>query len=199
MEKNTDEYNSLTKLLDQGNWYLDDKSVVGVQDMPGTSYTIDRHFTWAKVDFNFDARTSVFLFEVKRSYISEKLIDWKKKWPDLNVERYSVEITSEWKINEDGDILYIDDPGVDILIEGSGENFEGFYSWERTKFEMSKASSEGGGILGFAASLATKSASKTSQLFVSVGGQYNFDMINAGKVILNKPLSDDNLILINRE
>ncbi len=198
MEKGTEEYKSLTEILDQNEWDLDGESVVGVVNTPGSGELLSSKFESATSDFNFDSHTATFVFVVQSEFIESKLDDWQKDYPDLTVDMYTIEIDAIWHISESGEILYIDDVNPRIILEGSGENFEGFYTWERSKFEMSKSASDVGGLAGLASGLIAREATGTSDFFVRVEGQYNIKATEDG-YSFDKPLSKDHLIFKARK
>lgn len=166
MVKNTAEYNDVTGPL-SGHWavveYLD-----GGRNLLGTRYE--------KADalFDFDRLTATFSLWVSETYIAQKLLDWKQKWPDIRVDEYKINLTAHWAISDSGEILYFSDQAANIIIKGSGENFEGFYQWERTKFEAGKNIGKDGGLVGLAMGALAKKVTGTSDLFPPLLDQYNF-------------------------
>ncbi|MCK4417903.1 MAG: hypothetical protein KAV99_07020 [Candidatus Latescibacteria bacterium] len=140
----------------------------------GGNNLLDNPYEKAKVTFDFDTRKVKYEIWVSETYLSEKMLDWKKKYPDLKVDEYRINLTADWNIGKGGEILYIDNKIVNLVLKGSGENFEGFYGWERTKLEATKSVGKGGGLAGLAASFAAKKVTGTSELFPPISSQYNF-------------------------
>jgi major membrane immunogen (membrane-anchored lipoprotein) len=136
--------------------------------------------------FDFSTRTAKFTIWVAEGKISDKLLDWKEKFPGIKVDEYKITYTAEWSVSEDGKNLKLMNPETDLVIKGSGENFEGFYAWEKSKFNMAKASDDGS-LLGSALGSLTKAATNTGDLFPEFSEEYKIN-IN-GRVIV---LSDGN-------
>jgi hypothetical protein len=92
-------------------------------------------------------------------------------------------ITSDWKVKSDGNVLdtevKVDAEKHNIAIKGSGKNFEGFYNWERSRFEAGKnVGKQKGGLLGMAMNAIAKKATKTSALFVDITDNFTFIFTN---------------------
>lgn len=175
MKKDTKEFKKVTNNF-VGDWSVNEYLVGGNQYLDNTYESIT-------ANFNFGSGTSKFAYVVSEAKIAEKLVEWREKYPDLNVEEYKVVIISKWSLSDKGDILYMDEQNPTLVIKGSGENFTGFYEWERTKFEAAKNAAnsvgEGQGLLGLAMKKAAKKVLKkatgTSDLFPKLDTQFNFE------------------------
>ena len=170
MIKNTPEYQNVTGQFN-GKWavteYVNDN-----QNLLNTRYEK------ADAEFDFDRLSVKFMLWVSETYIDQMLLDWKQKYPDIKVDDYKINVTANWKLSDSGEILYFSDQQANIVIRGSGENFDGFYQWERTKFEAGKNIGKGSGLMGLAMGAIAKKATGTSDLFPPILGQYNFNFSN---------------------
>lgn len=132
---------------------------------------------YRKADMTFDvaSRKATMDIWVSEVVLQDKLNDWKEKWPDLSVEDYKIILTADWRLSKKGDILYLENQNVNLDIKGSGENFESFYNWERSKFKSSKSAGSGGGLAGMALGGLAKMATGSGDLFPKIREQYNFE------------------------
>lgn len=166
MIKNTVEFNSVTGPL-SGHWAL-------VEYLKGDANLLGSRYEKGDVVFDFDRLTATLSLWVREGYIAEKLLDWENQYPGIKVDEYKINLTARWRINDSGEILYFSDQNANIVIKGSGENFEGFYQWERTKFEAGKNIGKDSGLMGLAMGAIAKKVTGTSDLFPPLLGQYNF-------------------------
>ncbi len=183
MINGTDEYQEVTsKLLGA--------AAVTDYEVDGTNL-LRKKYEKMIVNFDFPTRTAKFSIWVSDGTISDKLIDWKEKFPGIKVDEYKITYSAEWKVSEDGKELKLINPETDLVIKGSGENFDGFYAWEKSKFNMAKASDDGS-LLGSALGSLTKAVTNTSDLFPEFSEEYNIK-INDRRIILSD--SNNRLIL----
>jgi hypothetical protein len=113
---------------------------------------------------DFDTKTLKLEFYVSEQTISEKLLAWKEKWPDLTVDTYKIVVSAKLSSLSTDKNLSLEEKDTNIIITGSGENFQSFYDFERSKFEMSKAT-DSGGIMGGLINKAATAATGTKDLF----------------------------------
>ena len=156
MVKDSGEYNEVTSKM-VGDWgatklKLDDENVLKIK--------------YEKMTANFDflSRTVKFTLYATEGKITDMLLDWKKEYPGITVDEYKITYTATWEVSSDGKNLSLIEPKTDLVIKGDGENFDGFYQWEKTKYNMAK-SADGGGLLGSAMGALAQSATGTSDLF----------------------------------
>ncbi|MCG5549383.1 hypothetical protein [Halorhodospira halochloris] len=190
MIEDTPEFQSVTEKL-TGTWVAESYQT---EDEDLFSSTFDR----ASVTYDFSTRNVEWTFQIRDELLEEKLTDWRKEFQGIDVTDYKIVITSNWRVNSDGQSILVDgDEDHELLISGSGNNFEGFYGWEMTRFEAAKAAGDiaaggGGGLAslaaGAAASAAAKQATGTSDLFLSMTNNYTFELSN-----------DDNNLLLCRK
>ncbi|MGM0509009.1 MAG: hypothetical protein ACQERZ_07630 [Fusobacteriota bacterium] len=172
MVRDTDEYNKVTRKF-VGGWTVTDYAD------SSTKY-LGRTYEKVTAKFDFNSRMATFTYYISEAKISEKLVDWKEKYPDLKVDEYKVVLTSQWKISDKGEILYLDEQDPNIIIKGSGDNFEGFYGWERSKFEAGKNVGKDGGLAGMVMNKVAQSATGTSDLLPKLPSQFNFEFNKDG-------------------
>lgn len=192
MLRDSNEYNTVTSRF-IGEWEVLEYVV------SGKNYFGDTYGKITKV-FDFDSRQATITFCVSRSKIDEKLKDWKEQYPDLVIDEYKVVVSAYWKLSNSGEIIYLENPDPNLHITGSGSNFDGFYGWERTRFEASKAAGDavtdgGGGLLGMVASRVTKAATGTSDLFPKLMSQGNFDFSEDGNEVRIYTLGNNDIRL----
>ena len=177
MAAGTSEYAGVTGMF-AGNW------AVTAYNKDGKDL-LEWPFSKATVQFDLAANRVRFDFWASEAYLSEKMLDWKATYPNIVVDEYKVTVISTWDISENGKILDTQpkrgDESHQIVIKGSGENFESFYNWERSKFEIGKNTGQGGGLLGMAMGAVAKKATGTSDLFVSIVDNYSFEFSNEGR------------------
>jgi len=166
MVHQTPEYIAVTQQF-VGLWQVD-----SVKD--GDKDQMMTPFSQGSVALNFDTQMAKFTFTVSQAYLDAKLIDWQQKWPDLMVSEYQVVTTATWKISESGAILYFDGLKNTAEVTGSGENFDSFAAFEKTKFVASETVGAGGGLMGLAMNVATKAATGSKDLFPGIPSQVNF-------------------------
>lgn len=175
MVKDSNEYNKVTRNF-VGNWAVSD------YQMDSENF-LDTTYEKIEAEFEFTSRNAKFSYWVSETKLSEKLIDWKEKYPDIDISEYKIIITSSWKLDDDGEILYLDNQNPNIVIKGSGENFEGFYEWERAKFEAGKNVGKDGGLAGFVLNKVAKEATGTGDLFPKLPSQNNFNFSNENRYL----------------
>lgn len=135
-----------------------------------------------------DTETIQMDFFVSEQTISEKLLDWKAKWPDLVIDTYKIAITA--KIRYSGkDKISLIDIDTNIIITGSGENFEGFYAFERSLFEMTK-STQSNSLVGGMVNNAVSKAAGTKNLFPVIFDELEYSLDGDSLTITGK---DSNL------
>ena len=166
MIRDTKEYGNVTRYF-IGNWAVAEYKV-------SSNNLLDTTFDKIAIEFDFATRTAKFTFWVSEGKLAEKLIDWKKKFPNLEITEYKIVVTTQWRISESGNILYFDEQKPNLVIKGSGENFEGFYTWERTRFEAGKNIGKDKGLAGMLMNKAAKVATGTNDLFPHIPSQSNF-------------------------
>lgn len=182
MTPKTAEYQKVTQNF-MGKWSI-------VSHRIGDQNTLDRTFEKGMLDLDFQTRTAKFTFWVSDAYVGEKINDWKSEYPGLKVDEYKVISTAQWGISKSGEIIYFDNVKNSADIRGSGENFESFFQMEKTKFAASENVGKGGGLMGLAMNLATKSATGTQELFPQIPGQSNFNFSrNQQNVTINSNAS----------
>ncbi len=175
MTKSTDEYQTVTnKLL--GEWGVTGYKVDGKE-------MLHNKYSKMKADFDFLGRTVQFDIWVADGTISDKLLDWKEKFPGIKVDEYKISYTAGWYVTEDGKNLVLTNPNTDLVIKGDGENFTGFYNWEKSKFNAAK-SMDDGSLLGSALGSLAKSATGTSDLFPEISDSYKIVNIKDNFVLL---------------
>ena len=175
MIKNTNEYETVTSKL-IGDWGVTNFKVDGKE-------MIKNKYSKMKVNFDFLSRTATFDIWVSSETISDKLLDWKKKFPGIKVDEYKIVYVSGWEVSSTGKYIGLADGKADLVIKGSGENFEGFYGWEKTKFNMAR-SVDDGSLLGSALGSLAKSATGTSDLFPDISSSYEIVKLEGNYVLL---------------
>lgn len=168
MVRDTDEFNNVTVKV-SGEWSL-------VSFLQSGNDLMKSVYEKGNLSFSFDDEKVKISYEAKESYIADKLLDWKKKYPKIKIDSYKVVQTASWKVDSKGEAIFFGETTTDLVIIGSGENFESFYSWEKSKIEMSKSAGQSFGLLG---AMVAKKMTKTESLFpkISSGLGYwiNFD------------------------
>ncbi len=165
MIKDTSEYNTVTKMI-LGDWKVK-TFLSGDENMMDTVYKMG-----GEASLSFTDRSIKFAFHVDKALVDERSKDWLDQWPSIVVNDYRVTVTGTWSVDEvsgDPTFWFGDKPMVDLELDGSGENFESFWAWEKTKFAATAATAQsdfGGGLAGLAmnkmATSAMKKATKTS-------------------------------------
>lgn len=167
MVKDSNEYKKTTQNF-VGDWAVTDYSIK-------SSNLLDSTYEKITVNFDFDSSVAKLTYYISEGKLSEKMLDWKTKYPDLKVDEYKVVITTPWKVSSKGTILYFNDQKQNLVINGSGKNFQGFYEWEKAKFEASKNVGKDSGLGGFLMNKAIKSATGSKDLFPKLNDQFNFN------------------------
>jgi len=189
MVKDTNEYMEVTSKM-IGDWSatglnLDDESVLGMKYEKMTA------------KFDFSSRTVKFTLYVTEGKIADLLLDWKKEYPGISVDEYKITYLSSWEVSPDGkefNFVAGEAGGADIVIKGDGENFDGFYQWEKTKYNMAK-SADDGSLLGSAMGALAQSATGTSDLFPEFEESYTISISDDGTSLkLIEGLNKINLI-----
>jgi len=166
MVKGTEDYLKATdKII--GDWGVTEYVVNGKNLLKGK-------YKRMIANFDFPTRTAKFTLWVTESTISDKLMDWKREFPDIKVDEYKITYTANWEIADDL-YLYLNDPVTDIAITGDGDNFESFYNWEKSKFNMAK-SVDNGSLLGAALGSLAQSATGTIDLFPEFSYSYKYSI-----------------------
>ncbi len=183
MKEGTQEYQKATaKMI--GNWNVTEFKNDG-KNLIGSKYEK------ITADFVFPNRTVTFEILVAKSTLKNKLIDWKKEYPNIKVDEYKIKFTANWDVADDI-FVYFNEPKYELIINGTGENFDGFVAWEKTKFEAAN-SVDDGSLLGGALGSLAKSATGTSDLFPEFGRSYKY------KIFTDKPgfsLNDDDNVIV---
>ncbi len=168
MIRDTGEYRKATEKI-LGDWGVTEYTVDG-ENLLKTKY---KKMT---ANFDFSTRTVIFTIWVADGTISDKLLDWKKEYPDITVDEYKITYTAKWEVADDI-FIYFREPVTDLVIKGSGKNFEGFYAWEKSKFNMAK-SSDDGSLFGAAMGSITQAATGTSDLFPEFSDSYKYKIFD---------------------
>ncbi|OQY09579.1 MAG: hypothetical protein B6I28_02780 [Fusobacteriia bacterium 4572_132] len=187
MVRDSKEYDKVTRNF-VGEWATTKYSVK-------SSDLLDTTYEKITANFDFNSKIAKFTYLVSEGKLAEKLLDWKAKYPDLVIDEYKIVTTSPWSINEKGEILYFSEPKTNIIIKGSGTNFQGFYDWEKTKFEAGKNIGKGGGLMGLVANKIAKTATGTSDLFPKLDSQFNFNFSKDRRNITIYSISKTNIKL----
>lgn len=156
---------------------------------------LERPYEKAAMTFDFGSRKATMNLWVSDAILGEKMADWKQKWHDLKVDSYKIILSADWRLSKKGEILYLENQVVNLDIRGSGENFESFYNWEKSKFESSKATSNQGGLAGLAMGKLVKTATGSSDLFPKLSEQYNFRFDSNNKSVRLYGLSKNQMIM----
>ncbi|OQY37548.1 MAG: hypothetical protein B6229_08245 [Spirochaetaceae bacterium 4572_7] len=157
MERDTEEFNSVTTHIN-GSWTL--KSF-----LKGDSDLMESVYETGNMDFEFDNEMVNITYIAKKAYVADKMFEWKKEYPDLKVDSYKVVQTGNWHVDKKGEAIFFDEIKTDLIITGSGSNFESFYAWEKSKVEMTKGAAESGGLLG---KVLAQSVTGTKDLFPEI-------------------------------
>lgn len=185
MVKDTGEYTEVTsKLL--GDWGAKEYRVAGEE-------ILKSKYEKMKANFDFLTCTAKLTIWVTENRIADKLLDWKKEFPGIKIDEYKITYTANWKISDDGKYLTLENPVTDLIIKGSGENFDGFYQWEKGKFNMAK-SSDDGSLFGSALGSITKAATGTSDLFPEIESSYEIKINGDSDILLG--LGNDRIRLV---
>ena len=175
MVQSTPEYSQVTQLF-VGEWNV---TSIRKDDQDQLKYP----FQSGKLVMDFNSQRATLTLIVRQDYVDKKLIDWKQRWPNLEVNEYKVVSTADWKISDSGEILYFDNLKNTADVIGTGENFGSFYDFEKTKFAASENVGTDGGLMGLAMNMATKQATGSKELFPNLPSQVNFKFVNANKSI----------------
>lgn len=199
MIKDTAEYSKLTKEA-LGEWNV--KTIISDK-----KNMMEGPFSAAEANVTFSDTKISFVFHVNPSIIDEKSKEWKDKWPDIVVTDYIVTISSDWEISKSGTFWFGDGSSLDIDLKGTGENFEGFWAWEKTKFAASSAADGknlGGGLAGMMAGKLAAAALKTVANVENIkptlpGSVIGLDMkFNADKSTLKLLIRNDVILEFTR-
>jgi hypothetical protein len=184
MVKDTDEYSKVTaKLI--GDWGVTEYNVDGTKQLKSK-------YEKMKANFDFSTKTVKLSIWVNEGTLTDKLLEWEKEFPGIKVNEYKITYTANWEVTSDGKNLVLSEPNTDLVIKGKGENFDGFYQWEKSKFNMAK-SSDDGSMFGAALGSLTQAATGTSDLFPEIEDSYKvYSISDDGDTI--KLLDDDNVI-----
>lgn len=146
-------------------------------------------FDSGTLQLDISKRRATFVFELARSTIDAKLADWKKDYPDLNIDSYKIISIATWNVDKEGETIFFEAEDSDIEITGSGANFEGFFGWEMSKFAMTKSAKQSGGLLGGLMGAALAATTNTEDYFIKPDfavGYWVQDFSSAGFVLNNK-------------
>lgn len=159
MIKETKEYNKITKNF-IGKW-----TAMKYNSLLGEVYET------VTVDFDFDTRLIKMSCKMSETVMADKMLDWKEKWPNIVVDNYKVVMTAKWVVSSTGEELAFTDIVYTVVINGTGDNFESFYVWEKTKMEGAKAMNKaiGGGLFGKIAQKGMQKGTKTRNFFPPFG------------------------------
>lgn len=138
MIRDTKEYNKVTK------------NFIGTWNANSFNSLIGDVYENVTMEFDFDTRTMKMSCKLSETILADKMLDWKEQYPSVKVDEYKVLVTGKWAIDSSGKEISFPENTFTVVIKGSGENFESFYAWEKTKMEATKAASKkmGGGLLG---------------------------------------------------
>ncbi len=184
MTLDTTEYQDVTKHI-LGKWNMtsfvkDDKEIIG------------NTFDGGTLDFDFTSKKATFTLHVSKEILAEKLVDWEQAYPGITVDSYDITITSVWHVDKNGETIFFDNSENNIIITGSGENFEGFYGFERSKFEASKSARSSNSDLGAAGlflGAAVTAATGTNDFFIEPAfgfGYWIIDLSPSGFTLDNR-------------
>ncbi|MBB5022014.1 hypothetical protein [Desulfurispira natronophila] len=182
MEQGTLEFESTTQQM-EGDWTI-------TSYLAGEEDKFKSTFGKASLSMDFLTRKAEWTFAARDAVVADKLITWRQKYPGIDVTEYKIVITGTWKVNDDGvSMVFNDDEEHELVIRGSGENFEGFYGWEVMKFETGKSAGDAvgarqGGLMGLAAGALAKQVTETSDFFVSMKGNYTFEFSDGNRTWL---------------
>jgi hypothetical protein len=169
MVKDTKEYSEVTaKLI--GDWGVTEYNVDGEK-------LLRSKYEKMTANFDFATKTVKLSIWVAEGTLADKLLDWKKEFPGIKVNEYKITYTATWEVSFDGETLSFINPNTDLVIKGEGENFDGFYQWEKSKFNMAK-SSDDGSLLGSALGSLAQAATGTSDLFPEIEDSYQIYSIS---------------------
>jgi len=187
MEVGTPEYNKYTSNVINGTWNIKSYKI-GDTEMIGGVYDS------ATVTFDFKTKKAKFLFIVNREDLKENVKQWQEKWPNLQVTKFDIDVTTGWKIKEPdtiakvawGDLMIsFDNIEYNLIIEGSGDNFqEGFVAYEKTKFAASTLT---GGMIG---NMVNNAAKKGSLGIHPALGNFRFSMNSDNEIHLESSKLD---------
>ncbi len=185
MVKDSGEYSDITSKL-IGKW--------GVKEYRNDGENLLRS-KYEKMTANFDflTRTAKLSIWVAEGTITDKLLDWKKEFPGIKVDEYKITYTATWEVSPDGESLIFTNPKTDLVIKGDGKNFDGFYQWEKGKFNLAK-SSDDGSIFGAALGSITQAATGTSDLFPDIEDSYKIKINDSSNILLG--LGNDRIQLV---
>ncbi len=185
MIKDTGEYAKVTSKI-VGKWGVTEYRVDG-KDLLKSKY---ERMT---ADFDFLTRTAKLTIWVTKGKIADKLLDWEEKFPGIKVDEYKITYISNWRVSSDGKYLGFDNSNADLVIKGNGENFDGFYQWEKSKFNMAK-SADDGSLLGSALGSLAQAATGTSDLFPEIEDSYEIKINSDSNILLG--LGEDRIVLV---
>ena len=185
MVKDSGEYSDVTSKL-IGKW--------GVKEYRNDGENLLKS-KYEKMTANFDflTRTAKLSIWVAEGTITDKLLDWKKEFPGIKVDEYKITYTAVWEVSLDGESLIFTNPKTDLVIKGDGKNFDGFYQWEKGKFNLAK-SSDDGSIFGAALGSITQAATGTSDLFPDIEDSYEIKINDSSNILLG--LGNDRIQLV---
>jgi len=164
MIRNTDEYKDVTKHI-TGEWEIA-SHIIGNLD------PFKKAFEKGTFSLSFTDRNAKFSFEVTKKYIDSQLDDWKKDYPDLKIDNYRVITKADWYVGKDGERIFFKRISNSVEIEGSGENFAGFFASEQAKYIASENIGKDNGFVGMMLNAATKEVTGTSELFPKIEKNY---------------------------
>ena len=185
MVKDSGEYSDVTSKL-IGKW--------GVKEYRNDGENLLKSkYEKMTADFDFLTRTAKLSIWVAEGTITDKLLDWKKEFPGIKVDEYKITYTAVWEVSSDGESLIFTNPKPDLVIKGDGKNFDGFYQWEKGKFNMAK-SSDDGSLLGSALGSITQAATGTGDLFPDIEDSYEIKINDTSNILLG--LGNDRIQLV---
>jgi len=182
MVKDSGEYGDVTSKI-VGDW-------AGTEFVADGSSQLSGKYEKMTADFDFMAKSSKITLWIAEGTVAEKLLDWKKEFPGIKIDEYKVTYTSNWLVSDDGENLEFYGGALDIVINGDGENFEGFVVWEKTKLNATKSAYGDGGLFDSAIGSITKSATGTGDLFPEFTDKYEINLMDDDKMLVLRDGSD---------
>ncbi len=146
MKRGSKQFEEVTTLL-LGEWTIASYSMKGDEKIGGT-------YKGGKVVFDEPESgerhgTAQFTLPLSAETIKTMSAEWKKKWPELQVEKYDVVAVAEWELSKDGKILFLQDPLISADISGKGKDINALIGWENGKLQSSSVAQAGSGRRGF--------------------------------------------------
>lgn len=173
MDPSTDQFKNVTSKL-IGKWNL--KSYVKGNDgeQIGTNYTSGT-MDIAELKKKGKAGIVTMYFEVSRSIVDERIEIWNKKNKELEVEKYYIVATGNWRLSSSGEILHMEDITLSVKITGTGKQLENFTGAENAFIESASLMKNSGGLGNMLGGKILQSASGTKGFSPKIPDQTNFE------------------------